>query len=105
MRRTFLLITIGLLLCNLTFGQSVPYKQLDSLFNALFEQKMFNGNVLIADKGKILFEKSYGFANEKTGQKINNQTIFELASVSKQFTAMGIVLLEKRGNLTMTIKF
>ncbi len=99
MRRTFLLTTIGLLLGNLTFGQSGQHKRLDSLFNALFKQKMFNGNVLIADKGKILFEKSYGFANEQTGQKINNQTIFELASVSKQFTAMAIVLLAKQGKL------
>lgn len=66
------------MLFNLTFGQSAQYKQLDSLFNSLFKQKMFNGNVLIADKGKIIFEKSYGFANEKTEQKINNQTIFEL---------------------------
>ncbi|MEH3115210.1 serine hydrolase domain-containing protein [Pedobacter terrae] len=99
MRRIFLLIAIGLLLSNLTFGQSVQCKQLDSLFNALFKEKMFHGNVLIADKGKILFEKSYGFANEKTGQKINNRTIFELASVSKQFTAIGIVLLAKRGKL------
>jgi len=99
MRKTFLLITIGLLSFNLTFGQSAQYKQLDSLFNALFKQKMFNGNVLIADKGKMIFEKSYGLANEKTGQKINHQTIFELASVSKQFTAMGIVLLEKQGKL------
>ncbi|GGH02597.1 serine hydrolase domain-containing protein [Pedobacter zeae] len=99
MRRTFLLISVGLLLFNSTFGQSVQYKQLDSLFNSLFKQKIFNGNVLIADKGKILFEKGYGFANEKTEQKINNQTIFELASVSKQFTAMGIVLLEKHGKL------
>lgn len=99
MRRTFFLITIGLLLFNLAFGQSNHYKQLDSLFNALSKQKMFNGNVLIADKGKIIFEKSYGLANEQTGQKINNQTIFELASVSKQFTAMGIVLLEKQGKL------
>jgi CubicO group peptidase (beta-lactamase class C family) len=99
MRRTFLLIAIGLSLFNLTFGQSAQYKQLDSLVNSLFKQKMFNGNVLIADKGKIIFEKSYGLANEKTEQKINNHTIFELASVSKQFTAMGIVLLEKQGKL------
>jgi len=99
MKRIFFLITIGLLLFNLTFGQSGHYKRLDSLFNALSKEKIFNGNVLIADKGKIIFEKSYGLANEKTGQKINSQTIFELASVSKQFTAMGIVLLEKQGKL------
>ena len=104
MRRTFFLITIGLLLFNLSFGQSNHYEQLDSLFGALYKQKMFNGNVLIADKGKIIFEKSYGLANEQTGQKINNQTIFELASVSKQFTAMGIVLLEKQGKLNYNDK-
>jgi len=99
MKRTFLLITIGLLLFNLTFGQSVQYKRLDSLVDSLFKQKIFNGNVLIADKGKIIFEKSYGLADEKTKRKLNSQTIFELASVSKQFTAMGIVLLEKQGKL------
>ena len=60
---------------------------------------MFNGNVLVADKGKIILEKSYGLANEETKQNLNNETIFELASVSKQFTAMGIVLLEKQGKL------
>src|SRR5690606_36990344 len=56
-------------------------------------------NVLIAEKGNIIFEKSYGLANEETGQKLNPQTVFELASVSKQFTAMGIVLLAKQGKL------
>jgi len=99
MRKSFLLIPIVLIIFNHTFAQSRQHKQLDSLFNTLFKQKEFNGNVLIADKGKILFEESYGFANEKNGQKLNNHTIFELASVSKQFTAMGIVLLEKKGKL------
>lgn len=80
-------------------GQKTQKEQLDSLFTSLFEQKMFNGNVLIADKGKIIFEKSFGWANEATKQPINSSTVFELASVSKQFTAMGIVLLEKQKKL------
>lgn len=79
-------------------GQKTQKEQLDSLFTSLFEQKMFNGNVLIADKGKVIFEKSFGWANEATKQPINSSTVFELASVSKQFTAMGIVLLEKQKN-------
>ncbi|WP_394265602.1 hypothetical protein [Bergeyella zoohelcum] len=41
-------------------GQKTQKEQLDSLFTSLFEQKMFNGNVLIADKGKVIFEKSFG---------------------------------------------
>lgn len=74
--------------------------QLDTLFTELFEQGKFNGNVLIAEKGKVIFEKSFGLANEETKQKLNLETIFELASVSKQFTAMGIVQLKKENKLS-----
>ncbi|WP_231424766.1 serine hydrolase [Pedobacter sp. Leaf250] len=72
---------------------------LDSVYQALYASGSFNGNVLIAEKGKVVFKKSYGFADAVTQEKLNLQTVFELASVSKQFTAMGIVLLKKRGQL------
>lgn len=55
--------------------------------------------MLVAEKGKPIFEKSYGLADEKTGRKLDVETTFELASVSKQFTARGIVLLQKAGKL------
>lgn len=80
-------------------AQKSKSERLDSLFTALHQKKAFNGNVLIAEQGNVLFEKSYGLANEITQQKLNTQTVFELASVSKQFTAMGIVLLAKQGKL------
>lgn len=73
--------------------------KLDSLFTKNYEDKIFNGNVLIAEKGKIIFQKSFGVADYETKRLLNNTTIFELASVSKQFTAMGIVMLEKQGKL------
>src|SRR5699024_6811928 len=98
MKKIVLLISITFI-SNITFGQKTQKKQLDSLFTSLFNKKMFNGNVLIADKGEILFQKSFGLANEQTKRELNNETIFELASVSKQFTAMGIVLLEKQVKL------
>lgn len=75
-------------------------KQLDSLFSSLQAKGNFNGNVLIAEKGKPIYKKSFGIANEVTGEKLNGNSIFELASVSKQFTAMGIVILEQRGKLS-----
>ncbi|WP_175622367.1 serine hydrolase domain-containing protein [Chryseobacterium schmidteae] len=74
-------------------------EKLDSLFTKKYEDKILNGNVLIAEKGKIIFQKSFGVADYETKRLLNNATIFELASVSKQFTAMGIVLLEKQGKL------
>ncbi|WP_432670640.1 serine hydrolase domain-containing protein [Flavobacterium sp. SM2513] len=74
--------------------------RLDTLFTELYNKGSFNGNVLVAEKGTILFEKSYGLADEHTKDQLNYSTLFELASVSKQFTAMGIVQLEKEGKLS-----
>ncbi|GGI57816.1 serine hydrolase domain-containing protein [Winogradskyella haliclonae] len=98
----FLLFAIA---CSVaSFSQSSQSQRLDSLFTALYAKKMFNGNVLVANKGEVIFKKSYGYADESTKRKINNETIFELASVSKQFTAMGIVTLQKSGRLEYSDK-
>ena len=101
--KTFIII-LSILNSNLsaaqTKDQTEKVRLLDSVYQALYTSGSFNGNVLIAEKGKIIFEKSYGFADAATQEKLNPQSIFELASVSKQFTAMGIVLLKKRGKLS-----
>ena len=94
-----IVLSLTILFSSLSFSQSSKAVRLDSLFTALQKRDAFNGNVLIADNGKVIFQKSYGIANEETKQPLNLETKFELASVSKQFTAMGIVLLEKQGKL------
>ncbi len=43
-----------------------PAATADSLFNSLHEEGTFNGNVLLAEKGKVLYRKSIGLANEST---------------------------------------
>ena len=75
-------------------------EKMDSLLTMLNKQNQFNGNVLVAENGKILLNRSYGLRDESTGQKLNSDTIFDLASVSKQFTAMGIVLLKEQKKLS-----
>jgi len=97
--KKFLLLLFSLsCLFNTSFSQTQE-KLLDSLFSTRYSQHKFNGNVLIAENGVPLFEKSYGKADEASGRLLNPQSVFELASVSKQFTAMGIVLLQKQGKL------
>ncbi|HAY3506121.1 serine hydrolase domain-containing protein [Elizabethkingia anophelis] len=91
-------IILFIVVSSFVYGQKE--KKLDSLFTSLYAAKEFNGNVLVAEKGKVIYEKSFGLANEKTQQKLDKNTVFELASVSKQFTAMGIVQLEKEGKLS-----
>lgn len=97
-------LLVLVLLSTTSIAQSNQQQRLDSLFSSLYAKKMFNGNVLVADKGDVIFKKSYGIADEESKRKLNTETIFELASVSKQFTAMGIVMLQKAGKLAYSDK-
>jgi CubicO group peptidase (beta-lactamase class C family) len=59
----------------------------------------FNGVVLLANKGKAIYHKAFGFRNYETKAALDTTSIFELASVSKQFTAMIIMMLKEEGKL------
>ena len=56
----------------------------------------FNGNILVAEKGKPIYQQSLGYADYNNKRMLNDSSVFELASVSKQFTAMGIMILKDR---------
>lgn len=73
---------------------------LQRLFDTLDARNNFNGCVLVAEKGKILFERAYGFADKETDRFLTTESVFELASVSKGFTAMGIMQLKEKGALS-----
>lgn len=68
-------------------------EHIDSLINRLYKFQRFNGVLLIAQEKKIWYHKAFGYANWKTKTKLTPQSIFELASVSKQFTALAILKL------------
>src|ERR1700674_5355717 len=57
------------------------------------------GAVLAARRGQVLLDKGYGFADEATGEPYTAATVFDIASVSKQFTAAAILALEMEGKL------
>ena len=99
-----LTIAIGLLLIgHFTFGQD-RIQKIDSILNSLYSKEKINGNFLIAEKGKIIYSHSFGLANETTKDKLNENSIFELASCSKQFTAMAIMILKEKGKLSLDDK-
>lgn len=72
-------------------------KRLDSLFSHYHNLGGFNGNVLIAQSGVVFYKKSFGFANFKTKDSLTEDSQFQLASISKQFTATAILILIERG--------
>lgn len=57
--------------------------------------------IVVMKKGEIIFKKGYGAANLEYDVPITSQTIFHCASVSKQFTAFAIYLLEQQGQLSL----
>ncbi len=75
--------------------------RLDSLYSQLYYYGEFNGNVLVAENGKIIYRKSFGTADIEKQSPLNENTLFNLASVSKQFTATAIFLLAKEGKLSL----
>ena len=76
--------------------------RLDSLYSELFKYGEFNGNVLIAENGKIIYRKNYGIANMVNKKALDENSLFYLASVSKPFTATAILLLEKEEKLSLS---
>ena len=75
-----------------------------TIASAQTKKNMFCGSVLVAKDGKILLSKGYGFANYSDNIPNTSTTKFKLASVSKQFTAMAIMILEEKGKLSTNDK-
>ena len=71
-------------------------QQLDSVCT---KEKDFCGVLLVADKGKIIYQKAFGYREFSPKIPLQKSDIFELASVSKQFTAMIIMMLKEKGLL------
>lgn len=76
--------------------------QVDSLLQPLVDDDLISGSVLIARNGKILLAKGYGLANREYGAPDTPFTKFRLGSLTKQFTAAAIMVLEQRGLLRVT---
>ena len=93
------LITL-LFFCNLSFSQSIN-EQLDKLINAYTEYGKFNGSVLVANQGKVIFKKGYGMANMEWDIPNKSNTKHRLGSITKQFTAMLILQLAAENKLDL----
>ena len=108
MQSTYTLVVVTTLLwlsAPLAFAQDdsvwneVNCDALRKYLNELHAENQFNGTVLIAENGKIKLHESIGYSNMENQMPLDDQASFRLASVSKQFTCMGIMLLKKEGKL------
>lgn len=76
--------------------------RMDQVVQSYVTEQQFMGSILVAQHGKILLDKGYGFANLEWQIPNSPTTKFRIASLTKQFTAVAILLLEERGKLKIT---
>jgi len=74
-------------------------KELDSIFGKYHKAGAFNGTVIYGEHGLEVFKQSYGYADFGDKTLLSTSSSFQLASVSKMFTATAIMILMERGKL------
>ncbi len=74
---------------------------IDSFFTRYYKNNLFNGTVLFAEKGKIIYENSFGYADFKEKDTLTTSTPFQLASVSKPLTALAVLMLKEKKWLSL----
>src|SRR5207245_6862165 len=92
------------LLCCITgtqwgFASTVSAQKIDDIFAGLRSVDAPGAAVLVINDGKPVYQHGYGVTDLRTRNKIDEHTNFRLASVSKQFTAMAVMLLVHDGKL------
>ncbi len=75
--------------------------QIDGYVADLTEKGQFSGSILVGREGKVIISKGYGMANYEHNVPNTPHTKFRLGSITKQFTAMAILMLQQEGKLTV----
>ncbi|WP_058188404.1 serine hydrolase domain-containing protein [Terracidiphilus gabretensis] len=103
-----LALPVLFLACGLPGVCGVPHsssddsrQEIDHFLRTLHERGQFNGAILVGDKNGILYEAAFGQADRPAGTKFTTETQSCLASVSKPFTALAIMMLVQDGSLRL----
>src|SRR3712207_2898769 len=74
-------------------------REIGAYMERVEEERGFSGSVLVARNGELILHEGYGVANEATGEAVTQDTVFDVASLAKQFTAAAVLKLEEQGHL------
>ena len=102
MYKTTSLLLLVFLSCVFSFGQDKQLtKGLDELFTEKIKSTDPGGEVLVARKGQIIYQKAFGIANLELNVPLRSDMVFKIGSVTKQFTAVAILQLMEQGKLSL----
>lgn len=100
--KKILLLLVAFSTIHFSFAQDIA--KLDELLDAYTRLEKFNGSALVAYKGKIVLQKGYGLRNAADSSKNDANSIFQIGSITKQFTAAVIMNLHEQKMLNIQDK-
>jgi CubicO group peptidase (beta-lactamase class C family) len=104
--KTVRLFALALIGAQTLFAQTrtVPDRvgRIDSFVTVLEQNRLFNGSVLVAGEGRIIYSRSVGYADREHRIGNTDTTPFNLASLSKPFTSLAVLQLAEKGKLKLT---
>jgi len=103
LQRAFIVLFCAFFTFTHSQAQTVP-EQIDALFTEYDSKLVPGASVLVSKDGHVIFEKSYGLQDVENKVASHPQTNYRLASLSKAFTAMAIVILVEQGKLSYDSK-
>jgi D-alanyl-D-alanine carboxypeptidase len=103
-KSTLLIVLIIFLTGTQTFAQHNKAALVNAYLHKLNQAGLFNGNILIADHGKVLIKEAIGFADASKKVPLDTLYRFHIGSVAKEFDAVGIMMLQEQGKLNLNDK-
>lgn len=99
---------LSCILAGLLFGQTLmanaqsdKAQQLKVALDKVYKEGSFHGNALAAEQGKVIYQGSFGYADIAKKIPLNADSVFDIASITKQFTAVALLQLHKQGKLNL----
>ncbi len=96
----FLLLLLCIAIPLTSFSQSLEEK-FDTLLQERYKPDGPGATVLVAKQGKIIYHKAFGLANIELQVPMKPNNVFEIGSITKQFTSVAILMLMEQGKLTI----
>jgi len=99
----YYLLPACLMLISVSLSAQTPvqFKHIDSLMRTASARGVFNGTLLVAKHGNIIYHKAWGYANAGKTQLLTTAMLFDIGSISKEFNGVSIMLLKEQGKIKL----
>lgn len=101
MKLFFTLLFSFLAILGTVNAQHLQTLRIDSLMASANSRGVFSGTILVAQKGAIIYQKAWGFADAGQTKPLTTDMLFDIGSISKEFNGVSIMLLKEQGKLDL----